>query len=160
MGSREREMRTMLHLLGLKRIPQVFPHSCSVSRSLCISTWSSRNSTPHKKPISLLNVPICTQGMQRTWWPEAGTIIVTAPYCKLLINTGTMVYTSPQSAVVQIHSCNGILLLVEWCSVNVSGCINHSACVNKELAIRSSDNDSTSFWPPGSLHTLGADGHI
>ena len=28
------------------------------------------------------------------------------------------------------------------------------------LAIRSSDNDSTGFWPPGSLHTLGADGHI
>ena len=27
-------------------------------------------------------------------------------------------------------------------------------------AIRSSDNDSTGFWPPGSLHTLGADGHI
>ena len=26
--------------------------------------------------------------------------------------------------------------------------------------IRSSDNDSTGFWPPGSLHTLGADGHI
>ena len=25
---------------------------------------------------------------------------------------------------------------------------------------RSSDNDSTGFWPPGSLHTLGADGHI
>ena len=28
----------------------------------------------------MLNVPICTQGMQRTWWPEAGTIIVTGPY--------------------------------------------------------------------------------
>ena len=27
-----------------------------------------------------INVPICTQGMQRTWWPEAGTIIVTGPY--------------------------------------------------------------------------------
>ena len=27
-----------------------------------------------------MNVPICTQGMQRTWWPEAGTIIVTGPY--------------------------------------------------------------------------------
>ena len=27
-------------------------------------------------------------------------------------------------------------------------------------SIRSSDNDSTSFWPPGSLHTRGADGHI
>ena len=26
--------------------------------------------------------------------------------------------------------------------------------------IRSIDNDSTGFWPPGSLHTLGADGHI
>ena len=26
--------------------------------------------------------------------------------------------------------------------------------------IRSSDNDSADFWPPGSLHTLGADGHI
>ena len=36
---------------------------------------------PHKKPIFLLNVPICTQGMRRTWWPEAGTIIVIGPYC-------------------------------------------------------------------------------
>ena len=25
---------------------------------------------------------------------------------------------------------------------------------------RSSDNDSTGFWPPGSLHTIGADGYI
>ena len=30
---------------------------------------------------------------------------------------------------------------------------------NRDI-IRSSDNDSTGFWPPGSLHTLGADGHI
>ena len=29
-----------------------------------------------------------------------------------------------------------------------------------KVSIRSSDNDSTGFWPPGSLHTLGADGHI
>ena len=28
------------------------------------------------------------------------------------------------------------------------------------LIIRSSDIDNTRFWPPGSLHTLGADGHI
>ena len=41
---------------------------------------NAKNFNPHKKPISLLNVPICTQGMQRTWWPEAGTIIVTGPY--------------------------------------------------------------------------------
>ena len=38
----------------------------------------------YKKPISLLNVPICTQGMQRTWWPEAGTIIVTGPYSMVI----------------------------------------------------------------------------
>ena len=28
------------------------------------------------------------------------------------------------------------------------------------FSIRSSDNDSTGFWPPGSLHTMGAGGHI
>ena len=42
--------------------------------------FDEKNFNPHKKPISLLNVPICTQGMQQTWWPEAGTIIVTGPY--------------------------------------------------------------------------------
>ena len=39
--------------------------------------FNAKNFNPHKKPISLLNVPICTQGMQRTWWLEAGIIIVT-----------------------------------------------------------------------------------
>ena len=42
--------------------------------------FNAKNIDPHKKRISLLNVPICTQGMQWTWWPEAGTIIVTGPY--------------------------------------------------------------------------------
>ena len=46
--------------------------------------FNAKNFNPHKKPISLLNVPICTQGMQRTWWPEAGTIIVTEPYSNLV----------------------------------------------------------------------------
>ena len=32
--------------------------------------------------------------------------------------------------------------------------------IETDCAIRSSDNDSTGLWPPGSLHTLGADGHI
>ena len=44
--------------------------------------FNAKNFNPHNKPISLLNVPICTQGMQRTWWPEAGTIIVPGPYYK------------------------------------------------------------------------------
>ena len=47
--------------------------------------YSMQNFNQHKKPISLLNVPICTQGMQRTWWSEAGTIIVNEPYRKILI---------------------------------------------------------------------------
>ena len=42
--------------------------------------FNANNFNPHKKPISLLNVPSCTQGMQQTWWPEAGTIIVNGPY--------------------------------------------------------------------------------
>ena len=45
--------------------------------------FNAKNFNPHKKPISLLNVPICTQGMQRTWWPEAGTITVTGPYWEM-----------------------------------------------------------------------------
>ena len=47
---------------------------------------------PHKKPISLLNVPICTQGMQRTWWPEAGTIIVTGSYYIQPLNVDHITY--------------------------------------------------------------------
>ena len=43
---------------------------------------TQRISIHNKKPISLLNAPICTHGMQRTWWPEAGTIIVTELYYK------------------------------------------------------------------------------
>ena len=49
--------------------------------------FNAKNFNPHKKPISLLNLPICTQGMQRTWWPEAGTIIVTGSYCSIITVT-------------------------------------------------------------------------
>ena len=63
-----------------------FHHICNI---YCIldcryspqNIFNAKNFIPHKKPISLFNVAICTQGMQRTWWPEAGTIIVTGPYC-------------------------------------------------------------------------------
>ena len=41
--------------------------------------FNAKNLNQHKKPISLL--PICIQRMQRAWWLEAGTIIVTGPYC-------------------------------------------------------------------------------
>ena len=62
-----------------------FHHICNIKCRLNCryspqNIFNAKNFNPHKKPISLLNVPICTQGMQRTWWPEAGTIIVTGPY--------------------------------------------------------------------------------
>ena len=56
-----------------------------------------------------------------------------------------------------------------YCSFNkdLAGLLILMQCINKLYLwmsvwdpIRSSDNDSTGLWPPGLLHTLGADGHI
>ena len=68
-----------------------FHHICNIKCRLDCryspqNIFNAKNFDPHKKPISLLNVPICTQGMQRTWWPEAGTIIVTGPYYPVSID--------------------------------------------------------------------------
>ena len=62
-----------------------FHHICNIECKLDCryspqNIFNTKNFNPHKKPISLLNVPICTHGIQLTWWPEAGTIIVTGPY--------------------------------------------------------------------------------
>ena len=62
-----------------------FHHICNIKCRLDCryspqNISNAKNFNPHKKPIFMLNVPICTQCMQRTWWPEAGTIIVTGPY--------------------------------------------------------------------------------
>ena len=66
-----------------------FHHICNIKSRLdcCYSPqniFNAKKFNPHKIPISLLNVPICIQGMQRTWWPEAGTIIVTGLYCYII----------------------------------------------------------------------------
>ena len=63
-----------------------FHHICNIKcrldcRYSLQNIFNAKNFNPHKKPISLLNVLICTQGIKQTWWPEAGTIIVTGPYC-------------------------------------------------------------------------------
>ena len=58
----------------------IFHHFCTTLCHLIVILPNAKNFNPHKKQISLLNVPNCTQSMQRTWWPEAGTIIVTGPY--------------------------------------------------------------------------------
>ena len=52
-----------------------FHHICNIKCRLDCryspqNIFNAKNFNPHKKPISLLNVPICTQGMQRTWWAE------------------------------------------------------------------------------------------
>ena len=62
-----------------------FHHICNIKCRLDCryspqNIFNAKNFNPHKKPISLLNVPIGTHGMQRTWWAEASTIIVTGPY--------------------------------------------------------------------------------
>ena len=80
------------------------------------------------------------------------------------------------SARILIFSCNQAAL---WARLSVHLSVHMSRpsfgqwwllCLNWyhisqgqmswNTSIRSSDNDSTRFWPPGSLHTLGADGHI
>ena len=48
-----------------------FHHICNIKYRLDCrystqNIFNAKNFNPHKKPISLLNVPICTQGMQRT----------------------------------------------------------------------------------------------
>ena len=47
--------------------------------------YSMQRILNHIKNRSLCWVSICTQGMQRTWWSEAGTIIVIGPYCETLV---------------------------------------------------------------------------
>ena len=73
-----------------------------------------------KKSISLLNVPICTQGMQRTWWSEAGTIIVTGPYCVLLFDKSLILGCLWPLVFV----LNNTLILGIWCSTipHLPGC--------------------------------------
>ena len=54
-------------------------------------------------------------------------------------------------------------MLGEPCSQHVTSntpWLNQPQSADNGLLIRSSDNDNIGFWPPGSLHTLGADGHI
>ena len=87
-----------------------FHHICNIKCRLDCryspqNILNAKNFNPHKNPISLLNVPICTQGMQRTWWPEAGTIIVTGPYYHTF-HRGT--YASP--GVVEFKEYRYILV--------------------------------------------------
>ena len=70
------------------------------------------------------------------------------PFCLLVSNLLNMPYHTVPEAKLTLFSKRHFQV---W---GVEGNYNYL------LPIRSSDNDSTGFWPPGSLHTLGADGHI
>ena len=48
-------------------------------------------------------MPICTQGVQRTWWPEAGTIIVTGLYWPLY-NKPVLCFKKIDHVIVRLNS--------------------------------------------------------
>ena len=54
-------------------------------------------------------MPICTQGMQRTWWPGAGTIIVTGPYLTIS-GSDNGLSTGRRQAIIWTNA--GILLIL------------------------------------------------
>ena len=72
--------------------------------------------------------------------------------CIAIFQRGCKVLWWTPSASVILNIIRGVYSF--WNSIGLF--ILH----DKQISIRSSDNDNTSFWPPGSLHTLGADGHI
>ena len=75
--------------------------------------FNANNFNQHKKPISLLNVPICTQGMQRTWWPEAGTIIVTGPYWLIVVFSLNIVFQTHLSLWIELKRvCDNLYINV------------------------------------------------
>ena len=55
---------------------------------------------------------------------------------------------------------SGNKLLFQPISSGIYDVLGLNELTMHNVTIRSSDNDSTGFWPPGSLHTLGTDGHI
>ena len=58
-----------------------------------------------------------------------------------------------------LHNLTRFICWLQSCITN-TGSSSYHFMVLDFFSVRSSENDSTGFWPPGSLHTLGADGHI
>ena len=56
--------------------------------------------------------------------------------------------------------CSEVPGSVTGCPCRVCPPVCRYSFLTNLFSIRSNDDDSTGFWPPGSLHTLGADGHI
>ena len=77
----------------------------------------------------MLNVPICTQGMQRTWWPETGTIIVNGPYFTTSTHglnpqhmLGNYIFNITTTSPRGQNMCIVLMCFVQWWQwVNPSG---------------------------------------
>ena len=106
--------RTITHMQIPRFHTQVW-YNCRYSPQ---NIFNAKNFNPHKKPISLLNVPVCTQGMQQTWWPEAGTIIVTGPYfLDSFSDWWYVLWNCHQVIVIGLTDDNSIfvVLVMAWC---------------------------------------------
>ena len=57
-------------------------------------------------------MPICTQGMQRTWWPEAGIIIVTGPYWAG-VSAALLLHTVKFRSVIFVLKINGAPTIIQ-----------------------------------------------
>ena len=113
-----------------------FHHICNIKcrldcRYSSQNIFNAKNFNPHKKPISFLNVPIYTQGMQRTWWPEAGTIIVTGPHYSA---TSKLVYSYHYCVTVVCNSsCIYFNGLVQDCSISIANVLEILQSGTKQL---------------------------
>ena len=92
-----------------------FHHICNIKCRLDCryspqNIFNAKNYNPHKKPIFLLHVPICTQGMQRTWWPEAGTIRIESTKTTSMEYVSTGVLSLSLDRIDQIYHFIQILL--------------------------------------------------
>ena len=107
-----------------------FHHICNIKCRLdCrYSLQNIFNVNPHRKPISLLTVPICTHDMLRTWWPEAGTIIVTGPYypglIKGLIMVGREVWQKHQVIFLSGAGMSWLCMINQLCIEHINNKIS------------------------------------
>ena len=81
-----------------------------------------------------VNELICTQGMQRTWWPEAGTSIVTGPYYKSMSTISSVWCWQCNYPMYAIHGVISKLLQDTVCvtfskavSINISMHVAYNA---------------------------------
>ena len=96
-------------------------------------------------------MPICTQGMQRTWWPEAGTIIVTGPYwpnSQIPERTCSICHSAP----FRIEMCT-FLFWIEHCGIwnrcilGFVKLVYHYATYISRTAIKQTDREwSVTRW--------------